>query len=197
MSSCGRRAILPALCALISCGPPVAKAADPEVRFDFETGDLQGWMVVEGRFDELVCDREKFHNQPTVAYNKQGRYFLSTLEMSNGRPNDRMTGVVISPVFRLGGPQISLLVGGGAHSDTYVALCMKDGEEILRASGANTEVMRRVTWDAMSVVGRRVFIKVVDHNRGSWGHVTLDDVRARGTIDPPATARLQRRYSQI
>jgi hypothetical protein len=90
----------------------VPLAAQPGVvRFDFESGDLQGWRVMEGRFDLLVCDRPTFHNTGEP-YNKQGKYFLSTLEQANYTPNDGFVGVVQSPVFRLDGPDLSLLVGG-------------------------------------------------------------------------------------
>jgi len=35
-----------------------AVAAEPgQVVFDFETGDLQGWEVVEGKFGKLVSNR--------------------------------------------------------------------------------------------------------------------------------------------
>jgi len=56
------------------------------IRFDFETGDLQGWQVVEGKFDRLVSDRPTFHNQytPDNKYNKQGKYYLSTVEQEPG-----------------------------------------------------------------------------------------------------------------
>jgi non-lysosomal glucosylceramidase len=183
-------------CALLGLSCCLARpSAGADLTFDFETGDLQGWTVIEGAFDKLVCDRAKFHNQPEVDYNKQGRYFLSTLEQSDGRPNDTFTGVILSPVFVLEGPAISFLVGGGSHSDTYVALCPEDGDEVLRATGRNTEVMQRVEWRVERLVGRKAFMKIVDRNRGSWGHVTFDDFRASGTIDPAATAELKATYA--
>jgi non-lysosomal glucosylceramidase len=186
------RAIIPAMVAvlLISC-----VLADG-INFNFETGDLQGWQVVEGAFDKLVCDRDVFHNAPTVRYNKEGRYFLSTLEQADGRPNDTMTGVIVSPVFTLTDPAMSFLIGGGRHSNTYVALCTVDGEEVLKASGDNTEIMRRVVWNNPQLVGRAVFLKIVDQNRGSWGHVTFDDFQATGKIDFEATARLRANFAE-
>ncbi len=54
---------------------------------------------------------------------------------------------------------IALLVGGGSHDNTYVALCTDDGTEVLHARGKNTEVFQRVNWDASELVGRRVFLK--------------------------------------
>ena len=96
------------------------------VRFNFETGDLQGWQVVEGKFDYFVSDRPTYHNFPNVKYNKQGKYYLSTVEQQPGQPsNDRMTGIAESPVFVLAGPEMLFLVGGGDSPDTYVALCTR------------------------------------------------------------------------
>lgn len=165
--------------------PPLS--APEALRFDFETGDLQGWKVVEGQFDRLICDWEFFHNQPDVPYNKQGRYYLNTLELSDGSRTDAMTGVLESPVFILDVGTVSFLIGGGSHRDTYMALCADDGSEVRGASGKNTEVMQRITWDVDELLGKRAFLRIVDGNRGGWGHVTFDDFRAHGQIDWDAT----------
>ncbi|NOZ23188.1 MAG: hypothetical protein GXP25_19110 [Planctomycetes bacterium] len=157
-----------------------------QVRFDFETGDLQGWKVVEGKFHKLVTDRATFHHGNTP-YNKQGQYFLSTLETKKDRPDDRMTGVVESPVFVLRGGAASFLVGGGKHPTTYVALCALDGKELLRASGSNAQKMRKVTWDVNPFAGKKVFLKLVDRYTRGWGHITFDDFQADGELDPKAT----------
>ena len=51
------------------------------------------------------------------------------------------------------------------------------------ARGANTEVMQRINWDVSAYKSRRVHLRVVDRNTGSWGHVTLDDFSCEGTFD--------------
>ena len=158
-----------------------------ELHFDFETGDLQGWKVVEGQFDRLICHREFFHNQPEVPYNNEGRYYLNTLELSDGSRTDTMTGVLESPVFVLDVGSVSFLIGGGSHRDTYVALCVNDGSEVQKASGKNTEVMQRIRWDVDELIGKRIFLRIVDGNRGGWGHETFDDFRAHGQIDWDST----------
>ena len=161
--------------------------ADDLVRFDFETGDLQGWMVVEGQFDRIVSDRDTYHNGGPYT-SKQGKYYLSSVEQQPGKPsNDRMTGVVESPVFMLSGPEMSFLIGGGDYPTTYVALCTLDGKEFLQARGKRTEVMGRVRWKAPNLIGQKVFLRLVDHETRGWGHVTLDDFTAQGRIDPAAT----------
>ena len=167
-----------------------APAAGQQIHFDFETGDLQGWQVVEGAFDYLVSDRARYHNPPPRPYNKQGKYYLSTVEQQPGKPsNDRFTGVVESPVFVLEGAEMTFLVGGGKYDGVYVALCTLDGKEHLKARGVQDEVMQRTTWKAPQLVGQRVFLRVVDRETQGWGHVTLDDFTAAGRIDGEATKR--------
>ena len=162
-------------------------AKECEVHFDFETGKLRGWRVVEGKFDFLVCNKKMFRNRPREKYNKQGQYFLSTIELTNGRGDDRMTGVVESPVFVLMGPEMNFLVGGGNRKDTYLALCTLDGKEVIQARGRNTETLFRVTWHQPKLVGKKVFLRVYDNHVGGWGHVIFDDFTATGRIDPEAT----------
>ncbi len=181
---------------IISACHGTSLAAAAPLHYDFETGDLQGWQVMEGSFGLLICDRAVFHNtgQP---YNKQGRYFLSTLEQPDYAPTDTFTGVVESPVIRLGGSDITLLVGGGHHPETYVALRTLDGDEVQHARGANDETMQRVTWRVPELVGKLVFLRVVDAHTGSWGHVTLDDVALDGTVDAAATAQHRAAYEPV
>ena len=124
----------------------VAATPKDRIQFDFETGDLQGWKVVEGWFENPVSDRTVFHNVypeiPQNRYNKQGRFYLSTVERKTGPSNDQMTGVIESPVFVLDGPAMSFLVGGGQAENVYVALCTLDGQEILKTRGRQTEIMQ-------------------------------------------------------
>jgi len=192
-----RSAVLLCLAVILPC---TALRAQEQVVFDFESGDLQGWRVVDGKFDYFVSDRPTFHNRypdyPDRKYNKQGTYYLSTVEQQPGKPsNDRMTGVAESPVFVLEGPAMSMLVGSGTQQGTYVALCTLDGSEVLKARGkAGTEAMQRVEWHAPQLVGKKVYLKMVDRETGGWGHVTLDDFRARGRIDAEAT---KQRFAEV
>jgi len=156
--------------------PPVGS-----LRFDFESGDLQGWRVVEGRFGLLVSDRKSLPRWADVPFNKQGTYHLSTVETEDDA-TDKMTGVVESPRFRLKGDRMSFLVGGGDGDRTYVALSTADGTEVLRAGGPKGPYFRRVRWDVSPWKGRGVFLRVVDRKTAGWGHVTLDDFSTEGTL---------------
>ena len=171
------------------------------VRFDFESGDMQGWEIVEGKFDYFVSDRPEFHNDyPGIErkYNKQGKYYLSTVEQQPGKPsNDRMTGIAVSPVFVLVGPRMNFLVGGGNSAQTYVALCTLDETEVAKVHGENHELMRRIEWNLPEVVGKAVFLRIVDLNSDGWGHITFDDFTAEGIIDEQLTQQNVFRQKQI
>ena len=164
-----------------------------DIIFDFETGDLQGWRIVDGGFGKFICDRATFHNggQP---YNKQGTWYISSLETEGYTPNDAYTGVAESPVFRLTEPDITFLVGGGdSSSDNYIAICTVDEDlneqEIRRAYGIDSETMQRVDWSFPELVGKKVFVRLADKSTGGWGHVTFDDFAATGIIDKALTSR--------
>ena len=115
-----------------------------------------------------MSDRAVFHNVypeiPENRYNKQGQFYLSTVERKTGPSNDQMTGVIESPVFVLDAPAMSFLVGGGQAENVYVALCTLDGKEILKTRGRQTEIMHRVEWSAPQLVGQQVFLRIVDAN---------------------------------
>jgi hypothetical protein len=159
------------------------------VRFDFESGDLQGWRVVEGEFGKVVSDRAKEHHSGGP-YAKEGTYFLSTLESADGqRPDDSFTGVIESPVVVLSGPEVTLNVGGGSGKEVYVALCTLDGKEVAYARGGGGQKLLPRTWSAPEIVGQPVFFRVTDRATGGWGHVTLDRLVCQGAIDPLATEK--------
>ncbi len=187
--------ILLRLCAALlaegTSGGPTANV----LRFDFETGNLQDWVVADGAFDMPVSGIAQARNTPNTPYPRQGRYHLSTVDRRDGGFDDAMVGVIESPVFALTGPAISFLVGGGSSPATYVALCDENGDELATARGVNSETMKRVEWNRPELVGRTLYLAVVDQETGGWGHVTLDDVTIQGRIDAAATARLRTTFA--
>ena len=92
-------------------------AATPSARsvsFDFESGKLEPWKVVAGEFAHIIGNRDRFfHNKGE--YNKQGDYYLTTLETSATaeRGSDQQTGVIVSPLFIPKGGEMTFRVGGG------------------------------------------------------------------------------------
>jgi hypothetical protein len=114
--------------------PAKNSAAKPSARsasFDFESGSLEPWKVVEGKFGHLLGSRSTFFRD-LGEYNKQGKYYLTTLESSADALTgmDSQTGVIVSPLFIPDGGPMTFRVGGGRGQSTYVALCTVDGKEV-------------------------------------------------------------------
>lgn len=151
--------------------------------FDFESGELAPWKIVEGSFGHPVGSRETFLHQKDE-FNKQGGYYLTTLEtgatVKSG--SDAQTGVIVSPLFVPQAGTMTFRVGGGAGASAYVALCTEDGTEVMKARGVNSQVMQKAKWDLSSYAGKKLFIKVVDQATGGWGHITADHFEFDGEV---------------
>ena len=160
-----------------------ATLSNRSASFDFESGNLEPWQIVEGRFGQVIGSRsEFFHNKRE--YNKQGKFYLTTLEPSADAEKgmDSQTGVIVSPLFIPEAGRMTFRVGGGRGRSTYVALCTADGKEVLFARGINDQVMQKASWDLSPYTGKKMFIKVVDKSTGGWGHVTVDNFQLDARI---------------
>ena len=161
-------------------GKPAKKTAagrsTRSAAFDFESGKLDPWKVVKGRFGHVVGNRAEFFRNGQE-YNKQGKYYLTTLEPSADaeRGMDSQTGLIVSPLFVPEGGKMTFRVGGGSGQSTYAALCTADGKEVLFARGVNDQVMQEATWDLSPYIDKKMFIKIVDQSINGWGHITVDD----------------------
>ncbi|MBC8325075.1 MAG: arylsulfatase [Verrucomicrobia subdivision 3 bacterium] len=153
-----------------------ATPSERSASFDFESGKLEPWKIVEGEFGHLIGRRDRFFGNGQE-YNKQGKHYLTTLEGSAdaARGSDSQTGVVVSPLFIPKGGQMTFRVGGGNGADVYVALCTTDGKELKQARGVNNQLMQKASWDLKPYVGKKMFIKIVDKATGGWGHITADN----------------------
>ena len=142
------------------------------MKFDFEDGTLQGWTIVSGDADKQPSakDDDRYGGN----FGKQGKYFIGTYE----NLKDEALVEMRSPDFTIITGCISLLVGGGYYPETeYIALCRaSDGSILARETGANSENMSRRQWDVSKSKGEKVYLKIVDRETGSWGHINVDDI---------------------
>jgi hypothetical protein len=156
-----------------------------QVTWNFETGNLQGWIKQGTAFDF----QPTYGDNPTARRRGQpshheGRYWIGGFEMYQGLPGqrpgatqgDRPTGTLSSPHFTIPAGTLSFLVGGGSSFKTRVELIVS-GQRALYASGRNTETMHRVTWNLAPYAGKSGYIRIVDEASGGWGHINADDFR--------------------
>ena len=59
-------------------------------------------------------------------------------------------------------------------SETTVNLVV-NGQTVRTASGANTEHLAWTAWDVSAFKGSQATIRIVDNNRGGWGHILADE----------------------
>ncbi|ELP32734.1 sulfatase family protein [Rhodopirellula baltica] len=153
-----------------------ATSSSRTASFDFESGTLEPWKIIEGKFAHPVGSRSRFFRN-LEEYNKQGEFYLTTLESSADAEKgmDSQVGIIVSPLFIPERGKMTFRVGGGRGKSTYVALCTVDGKEVQFARGVNDQAMQKESWDLTPYAGQKLFIKVVDESTNGWGHITVDD----------------------
>ncbi|KHD36209.1 levanase [Clostridium acetobutylicum] len=141
---------------------------------DFESGVVPGfWKQAEGYDTTFTVSNATSWWGGT--YNQDGKSFLTTF----GKNGDTASGILKSNYFKLSGDgKISFLIGGGNHpTSEYLALVDGvTGNKLFSATGADSETLRSVTWDASKYVGKVVYLEIADESQSGWGHINLDDI---------------------
>jgi hypothetical protein len=163
---------------------PLGATGKP-LNLDFETGTLKDWKVDGDAFDGQPIDGDTIAKRRNDMHSQhQGRFWVGGFE----KLGDRLEGMLISVPFKVTHPYGSFLVGGGGSPATRVELVRKDtGSVFSRTSGLDREDLRRVVVDLRPHLGKEIFIRLVDHDSGGWGHLNFDDFRFHTT--PPGGLR--------
>ncbi|WP_125776624.1 hypothetical protein [Antribacter gilvus] len=174
-------AVTLALTGAFVAAQPVEAAAPLAIENpSFETGNLNGWTVLEGQAFTNATVSNATGWGWGCCFNPEGSYHLWGAAAPGG---DTPTGRMRSSTFTLEGTgEISFLLGGGNdRQNLYVALRRaSDHTELMRATNtafADSEKLTRVVWNASAFLGQELYLEVVDRATGGWGHVNLDDVR--------------------
>lgn len=139
--------------------------------FDFAAPMLNGWTV-DGTFLNWATRSNR------MDFGAQGKPFIGTCEDGRGGFDDKYTGLIVSPRFKVTGSTIRLLVGGGSGPGVGVELIDDQGKRLTVARGENNERMREVTWDVSRWRNVPVRIRIFDQEVGPWGHINVGFVRA-------------------
>ena len=153
--------------------PVDAKGAP--LNLGFEAGSLKDWRAEGDAFAAGLVEGDAVaRRRGDMKSEHAGRFWVGSYE----RLGDPAKGTLTSVPFRLSKPFASFLVGAGSFPTTRAEVVRADnGLVIARASGDDTENLKRVAFDLTPHLGQEVFIRLVDDDTRGWGHVNFDDFR--------------------
>lgn len=155
---------------------------DPEFYFMDPTFDMKDWRMPGWAFNGDFL-HWPVRNPRNFNWNNDGLPFIGTCENGRGGFDDEFTGTIESPWFLITKPTIRLKVGGGAGNGVYVELLSGEGappanpKQVSIARGKNRETMDDVVWDVSKYKGQHLKIRIVDQEKGGWGHINVGNIR--------------------
>lgn len=165
----------------------VAIAADQPDRLvaDFEMDSYGQWKVTGDAFGTAPATGT-LPGQQSVSGFKGNRLVNSFL---NG---DQTTGTLTSPEFKIDRQYLVFLIGGGQHAETGLQLLVDD-QVVASASGMDDERLSLSYFDLTGHQGEQARVRIVDNERGGWGHVNVDHIVLTDTKPDVPTYRSQNR----
>ena len=154
--------------------PAVAADRPDVILADFE-GDTYGGWTAAG---------EAFGSGPahgTLSGQMAVSGFLGRGLVNSFVNGDGSTGTLISSPFSIERPFLNFLIGGGRHPGSLCLDLMIENKIVRTATGPNdrpggTEQLDWSAWDVRDLMGQTAVLRIVDHETGGWGHVTVDQI---------------------
>ncbi len=158
----------------------------------FETGDLDGWTIIENEnaFTPGSAIKESTYDtqdEGKAPYNNGGVYHFDGREAQ--RDLSEASGFVIrSTAFILGGSgHISFKLGGrtaavyvytadGTRIARYINTEFNDQGHPLIEQGARLATMTTYLADLSAYLGQELYLEIVDEPGGNWGNAWFDDI---------------------
>ena len=136
---------------------------------DFESGTFDKWKVEGDAFGGTPAQGAYVGQQEVKDF--QGKFLANSY---NGGDDSR--GVLVSNSFTIEKDYINFLLGGGIKPDVYIELIV-DGKSVYKTRPVvESETLHIMTWDVKEYKGQNAIIKIVDNQRGDWGHIMVDDI---------------------
>ena len=166
-----------ALCAVSAFAQgikPVGKDGKP-LNLDFEEGTLRNWIAEGAAFEmQPVRGDTVAQRRNDMKSGHQGNFWIGTFEIGG----DDLKGTLTSVPFTVTHQWAAFWVGGGARPGTFVGLYdALASTPFFKVTGEDHETLRPVVVDLKERIGKEIFIRVVDEQRGHWGHINFDDFK--------------------
>ncbi|MDB6028852.1 MAG: putative rane-bound dehydrogenase [Verrucomicrobiales bacterium] len=146
------------------------------LNLDFETGTLKDWHAEGNAFEQQPVKGDAIlkRNGPGGKSGHQGNYWIGGYEMVG----DDAMGTLVSEHFKVTQPWASFLIAGGNWPSTCVELVDAESQKaFFKVSGEDSENLRPVVVDLNAKLGKEIFIRIVDQQKGGWGHINFDDFK--------------------
>lgn len=89
---------------------------------------------------------------------------------------DKAQGTLTTEPFEIVGRTFALRVGGGRDIER-LRVELRVGEQVLHvATGCNTDVLSRRTWDVSALRGQQAHLRIVDQSGRRYGHILVDEL---------------------
>jgi len=132
---------------------------------DFEGQTYGNWQVEGNAFGDGPSTKSAPGQQQIEGF--KGKGFAN----SYNDQGDDARGTLTSPSFKIERDYINFLIGGGKNIDTYIELIV-DGKSVIRSTSlVESEKLEPMSWDVKKYIGKEAIIKIVDLQRGAWGHI--------------------------
>ena len=151
---------------------PVGPDGQP-LNLGFEDGTLKDWTAQGNAFEQQPVKGDTVApRRADMKSQHAGEYWVGGFE----KVGDDATGTLTSTPFKVTHRWASFLVGGGKWPKTCVELVRADNKDVFfRISGYEGENLRPVVVDLEKQVGQTIFIRLVDGQKGHWGHLNFDE----------------------
>lgn len=130
---------------------------------DFESGTLSKWKIEGTAFGKSPVNKDaKGQQQDVKGY--EGNFLINSFSSAG---EDTAVGKLTSPSFK---------IGGGSHKEKTCINLLVNGKVVRTATGDNEEKLTVQTWNVKEFKNKKAVIEIVDNERGSWGHINLDNI---------------------
>nr|WP_286672279.1 GH32 C-terminal domain-containing protein [Cohnella hashimotonis] len=173
----------------------------------FETGNMEGWTVIEGgAFGPDSVSNETMYWAEGIPYQQEGTYHLNGWKYA-----ETATGRVRSSTFTLeGSGWITFMLGGGRHTDLdYIEIHNADTNAVIARYG-NTEWsdqnfpkveqglrlanLVKYKADLSRYLGQNLYIDIVDQGTSDWGVLFADSFNTYQETKPSEGIRADNLY---
>ncbi|MDB0068697.1 hypothetical protein N9E90_04795, partial [Akkermansiaceae bacterium] len=153
-------------------------AAEDMILADFEQETYGNWLIAGHAFGKGPT-----HGKVADIKNFLGKGFVSSQPK-----DDKLTGHLTSPPFKIERNHLNFLIGGGSlPGKLEIQLLVKDQVVYRSTALKNDESLKQGSWDLKEFRGQSAQIRIIDQAIGDWGHVNIDqiyqsDKKAAGSV---------------